>query len=131
LPHMSIEYSGNLDASVDMAGLCKVVLKTILDTGLFEVGAVRVRAFRSESYAVADQLPQNGFIDMNFRIGKGRSETEKKRAGEAIFANMVAHLNQLFENPHFALSLEIREIDEALSWKKNAIHPRLRTKEER
>ncbi|TGU68353.1 5-carboxymethyl-2-hydroxymuconate isomerase, partial [Mesorhizobium sp. M1C.F.Ca.ET.144.01.1.1] len=38
------------------------------------------------------------------------------------------HLSSLFATPHFALSLEIREIDAELSWKKNAIHPRLRGK---
>ena len=41
---------------------------------------------------------------------------------------MSEYLAPLFETPHFALSLEIREIDPALSWKKNAIHPRLRGK---
>lgn len=128
LPHMAIEYSANLDASVDMADLCALVSRTILDTGLFEKGAVRVRAFRAEAYAVADRLPQNGFIDMNFRIGKGRSAEEKKRTGEAIFAAVTAHLAKLFATPHFALSLEIREIDAELSWKKNAIHSRLRDK---
>lgn len=125
---MAIEYSANLDASVDMRSLCALVSRTILDTGLFEPGAVRVRAFRAEAYAVADQLPENGFIDMNFRIGRGRSAEEKKRAGEAIFAAVSAYLAPLFATPHFALSLEIREIDAELSWKKNAIHPRLRDK---
>ena len=125
---MAIEYSANLDASVDMRSLCALVSRTILDTGLFEPGAVRVRAFRAEAYAVADQLPENGFIDMNFRIGRGRSAEEKKRAGEVIFAAVSAYLAPLFATPHFALSLEIREIDAELSWKKNAIHPRLRDK---
>jgi 5-carboxymethyl-2-hydroxymuconate isomerase len=37
-------------------------------------------------------------------------------------------LAALFATPHFALSLEIREIDPELSWKRNAIHPRLRGK---
>ena len=126
MPHMAIEYSANLDASVDMGELCTLVSRTILDTGLFEPGAVRVRAFRAEAYAIADRLPENGFIDMNFRIGKGRSAEEKKRAGEAIFAAVADYLATLFSTPHFALSLEIREIDAELSWKKNAIHPRLR-----
>lgn len=128
MPHMAMEYSANLDASVDMGELCALVSRAILDTGLFEPGAVRVRAFRADAYAVADRLPRNGFIDMNFRIGKGRSAEEKKRAGEAIFAAVADHLTRLFETPHFALSLEIREIDAELSWKKNAIHPRLRGK---
>ena len=47
---------------------------------------------------------------------------------EAVFAAVSEYLAGLFETPHFALSLEIREIDPALSWKKNAIHPRLRGK---
>ena len=128
MPHMAIEYSANLDSSVDMGELCALVSKTILETGLFEPGAVRVRAFRAEAYAVADRLPQNAFLDMNFRIGKGRSAEEKKRAGEAVFAAVSAHLAPLFATPHFALSLEIREIDAELSWKKNAMHPRLRGK---
>lgn len=128
MPHMSIEYSANLDGSVDMAEFCAIVQRTMLETGLFELGAVRVRAFRAEAYAVADRLPQNGFIDMNLRIGKGRGAEDRKRAGEMIFAAATDHLARLFETPHFALSLEIREIDAELSWKKNAIHPRLRGK---
>lgn len=128
MPHMAIEYSANLDGSVDMGELCALVSRTIFDTGLFELGAIRVRAFRADAWAVADRLPQNGFIDMNFRIGKGRSAEEKKRTGEAIFAAVSGHLATLFATPHFALSLEIREVDAELSWKKNAIHPRLRGK---
>ena len=125
---MAIEYSANLDAKVDMPALCELVSRTMLDTGVFEPGAIRVRAFRAEAYAIADRLPENGFIDMNLRIGKGRSAGDKKRAGEAIFAAVSDHLASLFATPHFALSLEIREIDAELSWKKNAIHPRLRGK---
>lgn len=128
MPHMSIEYSANLEPAIDMAAFCMLVQRAILDTGLFELGAVRVRAFRADAFAVADRLPENGFIDMNFRIGKGRSAEDKKRVGDSIFAAASDHLAKLFETPHFALSLEIREIDAELSWKKNAIHPRLRGK---
>ena len=126
MPHFTMEYSSNLDGSVDFAGLCEAVHATIMQSGLFELGAVRVRAIRSEAYAVADLLPENGFIDMSFRVGKGRSQEEKQRTGEAIFATVTAFLAPLFATPHFALTLEIREIDAELSWKKNAIHPRLR-----
>jgi len=123
---MSIEYSANLDRSVDMMEFCVVVQRAILDTGLFELGAVRVRALRAEAYAIADRLPENAFIHMSFRIGAGRSEADKRKAGEAIFAAAEAHLKDRFATPHFALSLEMIEIDAALSWKKNAMHARLR-----
>ena len=128
MPHCSIEYSANLDGKVDMGGLCNALLQAILSTGLFEIGAVRVRALRCEAYAIADQHPENAFVDISFRIGRGRTGEEKKRTGEAMFAAAADHLAGLFATPHFALSLEIREIDPDLSWKKNAIHPRLRGK---
>jgi 5-carboxymethyl-2-hydroxymuconate isomerase len=111
---------------VDFDALCRVVHAEILKTGLFEIGAVRVRAIRCEAYAIADLLAENAFIDMSFRIGEGRSEEDKRRTGEAIFKAVMQHLDSLFQTPHFALTLEIREIDPTLNWKKNAIHPRLR-----
>lgn len=128
MPHFNIEYSSNLDGKVDFKALCNRVLEVILETGLFEVGAVRVRAFRAEAYAIADRLPENAFIDMSFRIGTGRSTEDRKLTGERIFAAVTDQLADLFATPHFALTLEIREIDPELSWKKNAIHPRLRQK---
>ncbi|WP_026621480.1 5-carboxymethyl-2-hydroxymuconate isomerase (plasmid) [Ensifer sp. WSM1721] len=126
MPHLTVEYSANLDGRADIAAFCRGLLKAVVSTGLFEVGAVRVRAVRCADYAIADQLPENAFVDLSFRIGTGRSPEEKKRAGEAIFAAASEALAPLFGTPHFALSLEIREIDPDLSWKRNAIHPRVR-----
>ena len=126
MPHLTVEYSANLKGRMDLDALCAGLLETLLETGLFEVGAVRVRALRADHYAIADRLPENAFIDLSLRIGKGRSAEEKKRTGEALFATASRLLAPLLETPHFALSLEIREIDAELSWKKNAIHPRLR-----
>jgi len=126
MPHFTFDYSANLEGLVDLKDLAGLIHRTMMETGLFELGAIRVRGFRTETYAVADLLEENGFIDMSLRIGQGRSEADRKRAGEAIFAAVSAFLSERFETPHFMLSLEIREIDADFSWKRNAIHPRLR-----
>lgn len=126
MPHLTVEYSANLDGRADMAVLCRRLLEAVVDTGLFELGAVRVRALRADHYAIADRLADNAFVDLSFRIGRGRTVEERKMAGEAIFVAAQEVLEPLFASPHFALSLEIREIDPELSWKRNAIHPRLR-----
>ncbi|MDQ0457620.1 5-carboxymethyl-2-hydroxymuconate Delta-isomerase [Rhizobium paknamense] len=128
MPHFTFDYSANLEGVVDMRALSRLIHETMMQTELFELGAVRVRGFRTDVYAVADLLAENAFIDMSLRIGKGRSDADKKRVGETIFAAVSAFLSERFETPHFMLSLEIREIDAELSWKKNAIHPRLRQK---
>ena len=126
MPHFRVEYSANLQGKADIAALCVAIHKTIMATGLFELGAVRVRAFQADDYAIADLLPDNAFVDMEFRVGQGRSAEDLKNAGEAIFKSATDILQPLFATPHFALSLEIRTIDQGLSWKKNAMHARLR-----
>jgi 5-carboxymethyl-2-hydroxymuconate isomerase len=126
MPHLTIEYSANLDGSVDMQAFCEELRRAALATGIFETGAVRVRAVRCEHYAIADLKPENGFIDVSLRMGAGRELAVRKKASDAIFAAMTAFLAQLFDGKHFALSFEIREIDPQLSHRKNSIHERLR-----
>ena len=127
MPHLVIEYSANLENRVDIGGLCASLHDAMLATGLFELGAIRVRAYAAKHYAVADRMEVNAFADLVLRIGTGRSPTDKKRAGETIMAAAKAYLVSHFETPHFALSMEIREIDAAFSWRDNAMHARLRS----
>lgn len=126
MPHFTLEYSANLDSKTDITGLCREILKTALATGVFEIGAVRVRAIRCEHYAIADDIPENGFIDLSLRLAEGRDLKVRQKVGEAVFAAMTSYLAPLFETKNFALSFEIREINAALSYKKNVIHNRLR-----
>lgn len=126
MPHLRLEYSANLEGKADIAAVCAAAHEAILATGIFEIGAPRVRAYPAPHYTIADRHADNAFLDMVFRMGAGRSDADKKRTGEAIMAAVGAELAPLFEAPHFALSLEIIEIDPALSWKKNSMHARLR-----
>ncbi|POF63194.1 5-carboxymethyl-2-hydroxymuconate isomerase [Novacetimonas maltaceti] len=126
MPHLTMEYSGNIENRIDMQGLCIDMHRAILSSGLFEAGAPRVRALRADAWAIADLDPENAFVDMSFRIGAGRSAEEKKHVGDMIFAVARNGLAHLLARPYFALSLEVREIDPRLSWKDNAMHARLR-----
>lgn len=126
MPHVTIEYSANLDAKTDIAELCRALHGAMLGSGVFEIGAVRVRALRADHYAVTDLDPRNGFVDVSVRIGAGRSLADRTAVGEAVNAAAKAVLAPLLAEPHFALSVELREIDPDLSWKTNAMHARLR-----
>lgn len=126
MPHLTLEYSANLDGVVDFSALCRALLATLLDSGMVEHGAPRVRAIRCDAYAIADDHFQNAFIDMSLRLGAGRSEADKQRLGAALQEAARSMLAAQFDQPHFALSLEVREIDPSLSWKLNSMHARLR-----
>lgn len=106
--------------------MATLIRDTALTTGFFELGAVRVRGVCCEVYTVADDLPDNGFIDLSLRLGQGRSDADKKHIGDTIFKALEEFLAGPLSGEHFALSFEVREINSALSYKRNAIHPRIR-----
>lgn len=126
MPHLELIHSRNLEAEADLAALCAALAQVMRDEPMFETGGIRVRAIACDYFVIADGHPRNAFLDMSLRIGTGRSAEAKRAAGEAIFACAQNLLRPLLDQPHFALSFEIREIDPALSWKTNSIHPRLR-----
>jgi 5-carboxymethyl-2-hydroxymuconate isomerase len=125
MPHLTIEYSGNLPAG-DISGACTALHKVLASDGAFELGAIRVRALRCDSYAVGDQQSENAFVAMVLRIGAGRRHEDKKRIGTALFAMSETLFANRLLAPHFALSLDIVENDPTISWKANSMHARLR-----
>ncbi len=109
-----------------MQSLCEKLLAVLISTKLYPLGGIRVRALSCEAAAIADCHPSNAFADMVFRIGTGRSEADKKMTGKVLMETAEFHFAAELATPHFALSLEIVEIDPVFSWKTNSIHPRLK-----
>jgi 5-carboxymethyl-2-hydroxymuconate isomerase len=126
MPHFTIEYSANLDARVDMAEIVEVVRKAAVETEIFPLGGIRVRAISCEYYAIADGNPQHGFLAMVLRLGEGRDLAARKKAGEHIFKVLSAHLDPVFAGSKFALSFDMQINDKETSWKRNNIHDALK-----
>ena len=100
MPHFTIEYSANLDSRLDMGKIVEVVRKAAVETGIFPLGGIRVRAIRCEHYAIADGNPHFGFLDMVLRLGEGRDLATRKKAGEHIFRALSDHLDPVFAAGH-------------------------------
>jgi 5-carboxymethyl-2-hydroxymuconate isomerase len=126
MPHFTLEYSANLDARVDMGEIVEVVRKAAVETGIFPLGGIRVRAIRCEHYAIADGNPRFGFLAMLLRLGEGRDLATRKKAGEHVFRALSDHLDPVFASSQFALSFDIQINDKEMSWKRNNIHEALK-----
>jgi 5-carboxymethyl-2-hydroxymuconate isomerase len=126
MPHFTIEYSANLDSRVDMAGVVEVVRKAAVETGIFPLGGIRVRAVRCEHFAIADGNPDYGFLDMVLRLGEGRDLATRKKAGDNVFKALSAYLDPVFATSKFALSFDMQINDKETSWKRNNIHEALK-----
>lgn len=126
MPHFTIEYSANLDSRLDIGAVCEVVRKAAVETGIFPLGGIRVRAVRCEHYAVADARHDYGFLDMVLRIGEGRDLVTRQKAGEHVFQVLSKHLDPVFAARKFALSFDMQINDKDTSWKRNNIHDALK-----
>jgi len=59
LAHVTIEYSANMEARTDIAGLCDALRLAAIATGTLPLAGVRVRALRADHVSVADGNPDH------------------------------------------------------------------------
>lgn len=126
MAHAIIEWSANLRGAFDLKGLMALVADDMRNRsdGVFPVGGIRVRAYRADDYVIADgTCADDGFINIDIKMGVGRSEAFRKTYFDALSARIVEFLGDLFEQRPLAFSLYVSEVD---GWKHNSIHKRLK-----
>lgn len=125
MPHLSIEYSANLEQTVDISALCEHLRRAAAEIDTFPLAGLRVRALRADYYAIADGDPKHGFIDVSVRLRAGRPQQVKEAATQTLFAAAQAFLAPYMAAHSLALSLEMRDIDPDLSPKAGTIRDHL------
>jgi 5-carboxymethyl-2-hydroxymuconate isomerase len=125
MPHFEIAYSGNLDPVVDMGAFCQAIRAAAAEVETFPLPGIRVRATRVDHYAIADGDPKHGFVDISIRLRAGRSDAVRAAAAQHVFDAARAVLEPAMALHSIALSLEMRDIDPALSPKCSTIRTHL------
>jgi 5-carboxymethyl-2-hydroxymuconate isomerase len=126
MPHLIIEYSANLDRSIDMPRLMEKLNRKAVETGVFPLGGIRTRAHRCEEYRVADGNPENAFVHVTVKIGAGRDLETRRRAGQALFDVLASHVDRIFAERPLTIGLELAELHAELNFKRNNIHEKLK-----
>ena len=121
MPHLMIDYSVNVETDVDIGALCDTLRDVAASIDAFPLAGVKVRAVRVDHYAIADGNPEHGFIDISVRIREGRDMETKQNAAQKIFEAANEFVADVMQRRSLALSLELRDIDAALSPKSGSI----------
>ena len=125
MPHLTIEYSENLEPYLDGDGFLRAMADTMVGTKVFRTGGVRVRAYPVGRFHVADGHRDNGFMALTLRIAPGRTREQKTLAGQSLLATAREWLERPLASGHLSLSLEVSELDPDFRWNVNSIHDRL------
>jgi 5-carboxymethyl-2-hydroxymuconate isomerase len=116
-----IDYSVNVETDVDIGALCDTLRDVAASIDAFPLAGVKVRAVRVDHYAIADGNPEHGFIDISVRIREGRDMETKQNAAQKIFDAANEFVADVMRRRSLSLSLELRDIDAALSPKSGSI----------
>lgn len=128
MPHLIVEYSANIEKKIALDELLDKLHSSAIESGIFPLGGLRVRAFRSEHYRIADCHPDNGYVHVTAIVGHGRPLDLRQRVSEQLFAVLTRHLESLFAQSPLAISFNMREFDPLLSYKRNNLHEYVRAR---
>ena len=118
MPHIWIEYSGNL--ALDTRTLMRTVQDAAIGDGsLFPLAGARTRALRVDDYLIVDGHPDNAFVHVTLRIGHGRSDEQKAALGARVFEALTAALAPQMASRPLGLSMQIEEAHPVLNYKLN------------
>ena len=121
MPHFQIDYSANLEDRLDIPGLLIILRDAAVESGLFPLAGIRIRATACTHAVIADGDPGHAFMDISVRLRGGRSLEARQSAIELIFAKARAYCAETLETSSFMLSFEMRDIDPELSPKDSSI----------
>ncbi len=112
-----------------MTVLCRSLADAMLlvhdDAGkqVFPTGGTRVLAYPAAHYAVADGQADYAFVYLNLRMGQGRNDATRRRAGDALLMVTKAHFQPVFKQRHIGITLQIDEGHEVFDAKHSNLHP--------
>jgi 5-carboxymethyl-2-hydroxymuconate isomerase len=121
MPHQVIEYSANLDDSLDIGGLVGALHETAVSIDALPTAGIRTRAVRREVFRIADGHPDNTFINVTLRIAEGRPLDVQKATGQKLFDELNRYVAEIYKSRPIALSFEIQEIKPDTRWKQSNI----------
>jgi 5-carboxymethyl-2-hydroxymuconate isomerase len=134
MPHVTIQYTANLDPEADMATLCAALAEVIGaqrdgdGRRVFPIGGTRVMAYPAAVYAVADGAPDRAFVYLNVRIAPGRASPLVAATGEALMAAVRGHFAALFASRPLGITLQIDEGAPVFDAKHSNLHPLFATR---
>jgi 5-carboxymethyl-2-hydroxymuconate isomerase len=111
MPHITVEYSSNLEPSVSVRALVEELHRAVVRSGLFETAAVRTRAAPRSIYLIADGAPENVFVHIVARLRAGRTREDRKALGASLLETAKNIVAAAPTSPPIALTVEVQEID--------------------
>ena len=123
MPHLVLEYSSNVPHARDMSVVLRRLHEALVAAGPFDLEKIKSRAVRHDAYRVADGAADRAFVHLTAAVLDGREAELLRRAAEALLAVLERAFAHARAERRCDLTLEIREMPQALYFKAPALSP--------
>lgn len=89
MPHLTVEYTGNLPDFTPRS-LLKALNQVLIDSGEFDTPSIKSRAICLHDYLVGDQADGQAFIHVHLNLLDGRSHATKQQLSARLLAVLDA-----------------------------------------
>jgi 5-carboxymethyl-2-hydroxymuconate isomerase len=111
MPHLTLEYSNNLPATVDFDSLFARLHATLAGAGPFPLAQIKSRAVPHDVFRVGAGAPDAVFVHLTLEILSGRDVEARRR----IAASLLEALRETFAGAWDArpcdLTVSVRELE--------------------
>lgn len=110
MPHITLEYSSNLDQDVDFDGLFAQIHSVLADEGGLKIGNCKSRATKVGTYYIGDGADNYAFVHADVRFLEGRSVDAKQQISGSILAILKDCYASSLETWDLQITVEVRDI---------------------
>jgi 5-carboxymethyl-2-hydroxymuconate isomerase len=113
MPHLTLEYSDNID--VDVQPLLARLHEELVATGAINLKGIKSRAIQHTQYRIADGNPDYAFVHVGLLIREGRPIEVQKEATRRVMKVLKETFGILFEKRKLSLTVDLKEMREGIA----------------
>ena len=113
MPHITLEYTDNLDLEVQP--LLAQLHTELVATGAINLKGLKSRAVRRSVYRIADGNPDYAFVQVNLLIKEGRPPEVQQDIAQRVMEVLKETLGHRFEDGYLSLSVDIKEMRQGIA----------------
>ena len=121
MPHFILEYSDNILEDVQPDDIFSKLHELLVNSGPFELSAIKSRAIAHKDFYAADGNKSNAFVHLTLCIFKGRELSLRQTVGNLLLELLMKEFDRTYQRLPCSITVEIREIDSDTYFKKSSL----------
>ena len=113
MPHLTLEYSDNVDFEVQP--LLARLHDELVATGAVNLKGLKSRVIRHTDYRIADGNPGYAFVHLNILLREGRPLETQQEVAQRAMVVLEETFGHYFDKGYISLSVDIKEMKGGLA----------------